>query len=61
MLATIISIFLAIAFISWIGSLAFTGDKSKNPMSISNKKWKTFLMFFISYTVIFGILYLTAK
>lgn len=70
MLENIIPFLIANLITSWIFSKFFTGegynekwglsdDKIFKPLS--NKRWKTFLIFFIGYCVIFYIIYLTNK
>ena len=54
MIITIIIIFVLISIIfGYIGSQLFTGDKLYNKFVISSKKWKTFLVFFSGFWVIF--------
>lgn len=61
MIAGVISFLLANTIISWFGSKLFTGEVSKETLNISNKEWKTFLIFFIGYCIIFFIVYQTSK
>jgi len=61
-ISSIISILFAISIVSWFASLVFTGDKNDEKYKdslvqpIANKKWKTFLVLFVGYCVIFAIL-----
>lgn len=69
-IASIISVFLAILIVSLIGSLLFTGENYKQKWGLSddrifkpltNKYWKTFLIFFIGYSIIIGVIILLNK
>lgn len=56
-ISMIIGFTIANALVSLFAAYAFTGDTSKNHKDklfqpIANKKWKTFLIFFISYWAI---------
>lgn len=64
-IAGTISFFIAVTIVSWIGSILFTGEDYKKHWGLSddkilkplsNKKWKTFLIFFIGYSLIFFII-----
>lgn len=73
MVEGIISFIIANLITSWICSILFTGencvklgdkwslsdDKIFRPLS--NKRWKTFLIFFIGYCIIFLMIYLFSK
>lgn len=70
MLADIIIFLIAISITSWIGSLLFTGKNYKQKWdlsddkifkSLSDKKWKSFLIFFIGYSIICLIIILLNK
>lgn len=64
-IAGCISFLISILIVSWIGSILFTGDDYKQKWGLSddkilkplsNKRWKTFLIFFIGYSIIFFII-----
>ena len=57
-IAGIICFFISNLITSYIASLLFTGEKSENNLAISNKQWKTFLIVFIGYSILFIILVL---
>lgn len=66
-IAGIISLLIAILIVSWLGSILFTGENYNKPWGLSddkilkplsNKRWKTFLIFFIGYSIIFLIIIL---
>ena len=54
MTTTILILFILISLIfGYIGSLLFTGYKLNSKFAISSKKWKTFLVFFSVFWIIF--------
>lgn len=54
---TIISFIITNVIVSWIGSVIVTGKPGQVNKPIHCKKWKTFLIFFTTYSIIFLILY----
>ena len=61
MLAGIIYFLIANALTSWLGAIFFTGDRKKQMLVLSDKRWKSFFIMFIGYCVIFYIIYLNQK
>jgi len=56
MITSIIILFILISSIfGAIGALLFTGDKQKNRFVVSSKWWKTFLVFFSGFWIIFVV------
>lgn len=70
MTAGIIAFLISNLLVSWLCSVIFTGENYKQKWGLSddkifkpltNKRWKTFSIFFIGYCVMFFMLYYLNK